>query len=441
MDERQKLIEELKAEDERQALINELGGTPSKKEDDRGLFEKTLGYLDVPGGIVREALYGELGGLKKEGDVDRLQEGRAVQSKEYLERAGVPSTALSDVFPSIYGDKPGLTKPVKGGLLDPTLSGTLGFASDVVTDPLSYLSKIAKLMRGESKAASVANKVLNPTATVAEKAAYPVYKGGLLKADEVAIKEGSDLLPSRLLFENETYGGVKKAREAAKEIALKDIENRKEIYRAIQPIDTATINYARAEEQLIPLINNSFTKKQASNALEKIAELKSRGVISPEELSQSKSLLQTLAAKSGAYGADPKYTAQSLATGYAAKAEKEALEQAAEKAMAGGGEALRSTNERLGALMGAKKPISNMEAIEMRKGNAFPKVFDFTLPAAAASMSHDPAAGFWTLLAKKIGDFSRTTPARTGAGIGLKKYGKTSMYDTLLRRKLQEEEK
>lgn len=57
-----------------------------------------------------------------------------------FERAGVPEGgALSDVLPGLFSETGEGMALQEGGLFDPTARGALGFATDVVTDPLNFV--------------------------------------------------------------------------------------------------------------------------------------------------------------------------------------------------------------------------------------------------------------------------------------------------------------
>ncbi len=110
---------------------------------------KGLDYLS--GTTTRPAFAAALGALTGKpvfkGDelaqaANPLTTQRFPDSDELYKRAGVPQGAkLSDYVPG-YG-APGKSpwyQPEKGGMLDPTVRGTGGFATDVALDPLTYMS-------------------------------------------------------------------------------------------------------------------------------------------------------------------------------------------------------------------------------------------------------------------------------------------------------------
>jgi len=60
--------------------------------------------------------------------------GTAPSGKQIAQQLGVPDTSLSDVLPSLYSKSGEGLALEKGGLLDPTASGSAGFGLDVATD-------------------------------------------------------------------------------------------------------------------------------------------------------------------------------------------------------------------------------------------------------------------------------------------------------------------
>lgn len=59
--------------------------------------------------------------------------------------AGVPNTSLSDVFPSVFSEKPvpeNPLQPEKGGKLDISSAGAWGIARDIVENPLTYFGMV-----------------------------------------------------------------------------------------------------------------------------------------------------------------------------------------------------------------------------------------------------------------------------------------------------------
>lgn len=100
-------------------------------------------------------------------------------ANELYRRAGVPEGAKLSDYLSMY-QQPGHGKwyqPEKGGMLDPTLRGTGGFATDVAIDPLSWLSMGAAGL-GKKALAEGATKAIGEEMAreAAAKSSIPVGK-------------------------------------------------------------------------------------------------------------------------------------------------------------------------------------------------------------------------------------------------------------------------
>lgn len=118
-----------------------------------------------------------------------------------LGRAGVPQGAqLSDYVPGYAdpkNDNPWY-QPEKGGMLDPSVRGTLGAAADVAIDPLTYetlgLGRLAKNKIAEDvvaqvgKSASPAETALKMSAPKAAPGALSMTGSALANANDSAIK-------------------------------------------------------------------------------------------------------------------------------------------------------------------------------------------------------------------------------------------------------------
>jgi len=98
------------------------------------------GIAAVPGRVASELLSG-IGGIK----------GQKEGFGQVMEQAGVGKLGqLSDILGPLYAEagKGGRFVPEKGGALDITGRGALGFVGDVALDPLTYLSPVAKIGQG-----------------------------------------------------------------------------------------------------------------------------------------------------------------------------------------------------------------------------------------------------------------------------------------------------
>jgi hypothetical protein len=125
---------------------------------------------------------------------------QAPTADQMYERAGIPAGAkLSDLVPG-YGE-PGKSPwymPEKGGMLDPTVRGTAGFASDTAIDPLTYLSFGGSALARKAVEASASKMALEQAA---EKAAGPVGNALSMAGDAgatSALAMNPGLIPAKL---------------------------------------------------------------------------------------------------------------------------------------------------------------------------------------------------------------------------------------------------
>jgi len=164
---------------------------------------KTIGY---PAGLARTGIASGIGAVTDTpiGTTDDWKNalaGEAPSTGEYLQKAGVPEGALSSAVPSAYSDTGNeWFKLKKGGMLDPTLRGTVGFAGDVATDPMTYASLGAsalakKGMTGVAgKIADKADMAMNPLARLLANRGSAIYRSGLKNVDEFLARYNNCLL-------------------------------------------------------------------------------------------------------------------------------------------------------------------------------------------------------------------------------------------------------
>jgi hypothetical protein len=86
----------------------------------------------------------------------------APSGPQIMKRAGVPDTALSDVFPGMYSESGEGLAFQRGGMFDPTASGAAGFGVEVLADPLNLIPgvAIAKGAKAGGKVAGQAAKII-----------------------------------------------------------------------------------------------------------------------------------------------------------------------------------------------------------------------------------------------------------------------------------------
>lgn len=136
--------------------------------------------------------------------------GKAIPTQEYLDRMGVPKgSTLSDVAPGLYSEDGNGFPLQKGGWADPSVRGAAGFVGDVVTDPLTYLSMGTSLgAKAAGKAGQeltmsqrIGRTLLNPVESTMQGTGKAIYKSGLKRIDQEALKYGKEPVSDLLLKE------------------------------------------------------------------------------------------------------------------------------------------------------------------------------------------------------------------------------------------------
>lgn len=204
--------------------------------------------LDYAGGLARGTLGGiatSLAGKEAPKEaVARTITGDAPTSAEYLKALGVPEGGkLSDVLPQLFS-KSGEGLPLQeGGILDITPRGVAGFALDVATDPLTYLSA----------GASAGSKIKG--------AGKWLYKLPFREADRAAKKAGFQPL-SKVLMESgtPTMGAYTAEDVLSKKIA--DLVDKQQSI--IKQIDDAKIPIDMGKS--IKPVEDQLTKMLGSNS-------------------------------------------------------------------------------------------------------------------------------------------------------------------------------
>lgn len=172
---------------------------------------------------------------------------KAPTGKEIVTREGVDTTPLSEYVPSLYsetGDE--WLKFKKGGLLDPSAAGTLGFGLDVVADPTNVIG------------AGAAKNILRGGAQAAKKGVTATGRG---------LKTAVELLPKGDKVVDAVQGigkGLKKTGDVA------------------QTAGQMTANVAKNTAKGIA---NVFSPKQAEDYAE-LVEIAKRHGVNPEKLSE-----------------------------------------------------------------------------------------------------------------------------------------------------------
>lgn len=204
-----------------------------------GGLEHGIKGLDYMGGAVRTAAANALG-VSKPGEtldaLNPLSKNVAPSSSELMRRLGVPEGAkLSDylhIFADPHDQGNAWYRPVKGGMLDPSIRGTIGTGLDIASDPLTYLSMgttgaekalakeaVEATTRGNlnrtmsDRLASVveamksrANPVVRPASNAMDYVGGRMYRDAMMPLDKEMVEAGKPLLSPRLMDEGATGG-------------------------------------------------------------------------------------------------------------------------------------------------------------------------------------------------------------------------------------------
>jgi len=400
-----------------------------EKPQEIGLGWQALDYLgrglDYVGGISRTTL-GNVADTftddNKIGVDDFLNalKGKAPSSDDILERFDVPEGGHINV--------PFL------GKVDARDAG--GFALDIASDPLTYVSLgLAPLAKkglgiGVKKGVSAgAKKALNQTGKLTSKFGKGMYKSGFKKIDEKLLDMGKREL-SDIMLEKGVTGNTKTIQKAASQMSDDLLLKRDEIYKAIEKtgqkvdMDSAFSKVIDSNEALRKVPGQS---KVADSFDDKILEYMADPKVSVKNASTAKSLLYDTLPNSAFSQTGRMNSMGKKFNRDMGKALKEAIEDTAEKSV-GKGKELTALNDELGTLLSAKKPIQNQVA-RANSINGLSSVDAATLvinPMIAA--------------AKKGGDISKGTWFRTKVGKALNDLGESGVQDILLRQMFMDRE-
>ncbi len=383
-------------------------------QDDKRQALQGLGQMaDYGAGVVRTGLASSAGLVTGKGllpgtqpvvseqDVSDALHGHAPSSEEYYKRLGVPEG------PSLKG------VPIIGAAL-PNINArdALGFATDVVTDPLTHGMKGVK--------------ALSPLSEGAESVGKSAYKSGFKKIDEKLLEKGKAPL-SDMMLEKGVTGSTKEIGEAAKDVATKATAERAQLYDKADKLGvTVDMGFPlqNAEEHLLKMRKNPGQREMADKLGEFMDLYKKEGKAKLSDLSDWKSSLynslpESAFSPNGKLKGPAKQFEKALASDF-----KEAIVEAGNKAEPGMGNAIDKLNEQLGTVISAEKPIAQ----QVGRGNTVN--LGTSVDAILAKVA--PQA----LAVKKGADIAKTTYARTKAGKGLMNAGRSGLLDAGARRGL-----
>lgn len=458
IEEIQNRLAQIEEEKNKQARIKEIESrlaeiesqkqTGLEKAKDIGL--RTVGevgkVVDLPGGLARSGIAGALETItgKDLVDIKDVMEGKFPESSQILEKLGVPEGySLSDILPSMYSETGEGLALQKGGFLDPSARGAAGFALDVATDPLTYLSlgtsAIAKPgLKAISKGAETAGKTIYKSAPMIkalDKEAAKINKrfasevtnlpsnvlmnAGIAGTNEQIAKKSNDLLSTLLekrnaILQTADEAGatidVKKAMEPYEQFKNSILSGKDEYKKeAVKKVDSMIVDYKKLGEKPAQYVEQTaFDPETVSMVTKKVEVAPAQTALKPSEMAELNSSFYTKfkdAYKRGDVGKleDPIIKQQ----GFGAK---KAIEDSVNKAVPGLGDELAKVNADMSALLTVKKKIGTEGT---KQGKRFFTEMDAIIGA------YDPMIG----AAKQVGKLAVSDWARTKAGSGIRKFG------------------
>lgn len=412
---------------------NKQNSTPKSKgllDYGKDAIDYGIRGLDYLGGAVRTGLASGAdafvpgNNITKEDWINTLK-GKAPSSDKLLEKLGVPEGPSLPQFKndsglSMYGLAKGGNPEEKEIDLSiqkgPSVRGALGFAADIATDPLTYVGFPGKRIAGEA------------TEALGKK----IYKSGFKKVDEKLIEGGARPLSEGLL-ERGVWGNNKEIAEKVKGFSKEAANKRSGLYKKAEDLG-AKVDLNEATKNADVVINKMAQDPGLAPTAESLRELinryKQKGVASLQDVSDWKTNLYN-SLPSSAFGPNGRLTGpakevqNALAEGF-----KNSIVTSAEKSKAGLGKEIDALNKEWGSFIGAQKPLEK----EIRKEST--KNLVSSIDAGLLGFMASNAISPQVLIAKKLGDLSKTTKFRTGAGLGLIKAGQSGVIDPLLRRGL-----
>lgn len=200
--------------DEIRVHIQNLGGIEPSAESSHQARGAILKTLDYPGSVARAGLVAPAisAATGKDLGTNFMEAVKGNQSTpgtgELLKRGGVPEMGrLSNVVPGYAEPGKGGIFPEKGGALDITGRGLIGFAGDIASDPTTYITPGLKAgataleKAGLNKTAGAARLAAEPLSSAIRGTGKGIYKSGIMPAEMEAAKYGKEPLTQNLINE------------------------------------------------------------------------------------------------------------------------------------------------------------------------------------------------------------------------------------------------
>lgn len=354
--------------------------------------------LDYGGGLVRTGAAGlaNIPYAIKTGksfvgpeDVMNALKGQAPSSAEYMERAGVPEGARLDLNPLAEGDT--------------SVRDIVGFGADIATDPTTALALAAK---------PVAKGLLGTGKSL--------YKSGLKKIDEKLIEKGAKPV-SEVLMKAGKWGSTKTLAKEADKLAKELGPKRAALYEKAKGAKFSSDKATEAAKGLIAeMRSNPGLVDQAQKLDEYVSKYAGSTPLDLQTASDWKSSFYDALPDSahGPYGkvkSGAQEVNRALGSGY-----KNEIIRAADEVSPGLGKEIDALNEDWGALIGSQKPFQKQIGRQNTKN--YVTGTDPILGGLGYTAGGGPAAA-GLIAGKKLVDLTKTTGARTGGGLLLRKLG------------------
>lgn len=475
---------------------------PGAKEIALGTLGAAAKVLDAPGGVLTRPLaaaaMGALTG-KHVLDIGDVAQGlnptnlkTAPNMDEYAKRAGIPQGAKLSDYAGGYSE-PGQGahwySPEKGGLLDPTVRGTGGFAADMAMDPLNYVSlgsagllkraaaETAAKSVGKEAATGLGSRVLSKVGGVAQKpvdwmtalpeaavsamgdgkvskivqgvaqapsnllgrAGKAIYNSGLIPIEHAGEKFGKKEVGDTL-YKHGIYGSAPSIAEQSEKVADKLKGQADNI---LTKADAAGGTFNREEgfqglyDEVSSMVKDRRMSPEDGNAL--LEKFSGRFAPGKDPSLSMGNQWKTDVGKDipkSPFSASPyivnKTHPMETDIGKAAySGMRQAVENGTDRALGAGvgtGE-LHGINDELGKLLSTKNAMTQM-ANQSEKKN-FLGLTDITAMAGGGAVHGGMGAGE-ALLLKKIYDLQKSTAGRTTLGYGMRKNAEGELTGPLL---------
>lgn len=366
--------------------------------------------LDYPGGIIRTGLAGAAGAITGNPnvvtpeDLTAAAKGKAPSSAEYLKRLGVSEGGS-------------LNLPVLGRV---TTRGAEGLALDVLTDPLTALSKLIK-------EAPYIGKLINAPNKASEAIGEQIYKSAFTKVDANLAKKGIAPISESLIEAGAPVGGEAKIAQKVNDMSQTLGKIRQGLYdKATEKgvlIDTAyPLN--RAEAVIENMRKDPGLAPAADSLQELLSRYKQAGKVPIDVVSEWKTnLYDSLPASAFDQFGQLKNRAKAFKSALAADF-RERIVQAGNAAEDGLGDSINKLNEKWGTLLSAQQPLAKAQ---QAVGGKLGHIIDGAVLATG---------GLKGAAIKKTYDFATSPYMKTLIGKALIEAGKTGTAGAFARRAL-----